>query len=152
MKVAKAVILATLLAVELTACESSTTAIGGYNPIVGAWLVTDPNAPFPMHMYVFNADGTMQQANPDAGDPHASDSDGKGIWISDSDGIEGKWVEVIADRGTHQFTGRQEVTFQFKVSGDRFTGTEAVSSYDEKGNLTAKRELQGKLEGQRVKL
>jgi hypothetical protein len=26
------------------------------NPIVGAWLVKDPNAPFPCHMYVFNRD------------------------------------------------------------------------------------------------
>jgi len=34
------------------------------NPIVGAWFVKDPDAPFPYHMYVFNADGTMQQANP----------------------------------------------------------------------------------------
>ena len=36
-------------------------------------------------MYVFNADETMQQANPDAGDPHGSDSDGKGDWIVDGD-------------------------------------------------------------------
>ena len=62
------------------------------NPVVGAWLVKDPNAPFPYHMYVFNGDGTMQQANPDAGDPHGSDSDGKGIWVTDGERIKGKWV------------------------------------------------------------
>ena len=52
------------------------------NPIAGAWFVKDPGAPFPYHMYVFNADGTMQQANPDAGDSHRSDSDGKGVWVT----------------------------------------------------------------------
>jgi hypothetical protein len=55
------------------------------NPIVGAWFVADLGAPFPYHMYVFNADGTMQQANPDAGDPHSSDSDGKGVWVAEGD-------------------------------------------------------------------
>jgi hypothetical protein len=64
------------------------------DPIVGAWFVQDLAAPFPFHMYVFNADGTMQQANPDAGDPNASDSDGKGIWVRDGDGIKGKWVRL----------------------------------------------------------
>jgi len=29
-------------------------------------------APFPYHMYVFNADGTTQQANPDAQQPHSA--------------------------------------------------------------------------------
>ncbi len=68
----------------------------------------DPDAPFPYHMYVFNADGTMQQTNPDAGDPRNSDSDGKGIWVVCGDRIKDKWVEVIADRATHKFTGRAE--------------------------------------------
>jgi len=43
-------------------------------------------------MYVFNGDGTLQQANPDAGDPKSSDSDGKGIWVIDGDRIKGKWA------------------------------------------------------------
>lgn len=60
------------------ACEKPS----GANPVIGTWLVHDSKAPFPMHMYVFNADGTMQQANPDAGDAHGSDSDGKGIWTA----------------------------------------------------------------------
>jgi hypothetical protein len=47
-------------------------------------------------MYVFNADGTMQQANPDAGDKTTSDSDGKGVWIAEGQQIRGKWVEVAA--------------------------------------------------------
>jgi hypothetical protein len=54
-------------------------------------------------MYIFNADATMQQASPDAGDPHSSDSEGKGVWITDDDRIKGKWVEVTADRPSHKF-------------------------------------------------
>jgi hypothetical protein len=99
-------------------------------------LVKDPGAPFPYHMYVFNADGTMQQANPDAGDPNSSDSDGKGIWVSDGDRIKGKWVEVIAERATHKFTGRAEISYDIKVSVDNFSGTVTASSYDANGTRT----------------
>ncbi len=121
------------------------------NPIVGAWLVKDPNAPFPYHLYVFNIDGTMQQANPDAGDPHGSDSDGKGIWVTDGKRVEGKWVEVIADRVTHRFAGRMEFSYDITVSGDTYTGTEAVRAYDAAGNLTAGPATPAQLEGKRVK-
>jgi hypothetical protein len=121
------------------------------NPIVGAWLVKDPNAPFPYHMYVFNGDGTMQQANPDAGDPHGSDSDGKGIWVTDGERIRGKWVEVIADRATHQFAGRLEISYDITVSGDSYTGSETVRSYDAAGNLTAGPDTPAQFEGRRVK-
>ena len=93
------------------------------SPIVGTWLVHDARAPFPMHMYVFNADGTMQQANPDAGDAYESDSDGKGIWSTDSSHVRGKWVEVMADRDTHRFIGRGEYSFEISVSSDRLSGT-----------------------------
>jgi hypothetical protein len=48
--------------------------------IVGVWSVTMPEAPFPYHLFVFHPDGTMQQANPDAGDAHTSDSNGMGVW------------------------------------------------------------------------
>lgn len=74
----------------LQACSTLPSKNSNPNPVVGAWFVKDIHAPFPYHMYVFNADGTMQQANPDAGDPHASDSDGKGIWVADDDRIKGK--------------------------------------------------------------
>ena len=121
------------------------------NPVVGAWLVKDPNAPFPYHMYVFNGDGTMQQANPDAGDPHGSDSDGKGIWITDGERIKGKWVEVIADRTTHQFAGRLEISYDITVNGDSYTGTETVRSYDAVGNLAAVPATPAQFEGKRVK-
>jgi hypothetical protein len=122
------------------------------NPVVGTWLVKDPNAPFPYHMYVFNADGTMQQANPDAGDPHGSDSDGKGIWVADGDQIKGKWVEVIADRVTHQFAGRLEISYDLIVMGDAYTGIETVRSFDAAGNLAASPATPAQLEGKRVTL
>src|SRR5580704_6489917 len=85
------------VAFALCGCTSVPNSSSLPNPIVGAWIVKDPNAGFPYHLYVFNGDGTMQQANPDAGDPHNSDSDGKGIWVTDGARIQGKWVEVVAD-------------------------------------------------------
>lgn len=136
----------------LLGCVSPSTRSSSPNSVVGAWLVKDPNAPFPYHMYVFNGDGTMQQANPDAGDPHASDSDGKGIWVANGDRIKGKWVEVIADRTTHQFAGRLEISYDITVSGDTYTGTETVRAYDAAGNSTAGPATPAQLIGKRVTL
>jgi hypothetical protein len=93
----------------------------------------------------------MQQANPDAGDPHTSDSDGKGVWVADDGRIKGRWVEVLADRTTHQFAGRLEVTYDIRVIGDSYTGTETVRSYDAAGNLIATPATPAQFEGQRVK-
>ena len=59
-----------------------------------------PQAPFQYHMFVFHSDGTMEQANLDAEDPHTSDSNGMGVWVLDGDRIRGKFVEVTADRTT----------------------------------------------------
>jgi hypothetical protein len=134
----------------LCGCGNVTGGSGFPNPIVGAWLVKDPNAPFPYHMYVFNADGTMQQANPDAGDPHGSDSDGKGIWVADGERIKGKWVEVIADRATHQFAGRLEIAYDITVSGDSYTGRETVRAYDAAGNDRPGPGTPAQIEGKRV--
>ncbi len=108
--------------------------------------------PFPISMYVFNADGTMQQANPDAGDPRSSDSDGKGIWVVNGDRIKGKWVEVIADRASHKFTGRAEISYDVKVDADTFAGTDSASSYDANGTLTDGPTSPTPLEGKRVTL
>jgi hypothetical protein len=125
------ILLVVLLAIlTVTGCKSQP------NPIVGTWIVEDPKAPFPEHMYVFNADGTMQQANPDAGDPNSSDSDGKGIWTADGDQIKGKWVEITADRTTHKYTGRGELSFGLRVSGDDFTGQETFRSYNPQNQPT----------------
>ena len=91
--------------------------------VVGTWLVEQPAAPFPLHLYVFNADHTMQQANPDAGNPRTSDSDGKGAWQRRGNRVTGKWVEIMADRITHKLAGRGEFSYEIEVSGDRLTGS-----------------------------
>lgn len=101
-------------------------------------------------MYVFNGDGTLHQANPDAGDPNSSDSDGKGIWFIDGDRIKGKWVEVTADRATHKFTGRAEIAFDIKVNHDMFAGTDTARRYDINGILIDGPTPPGKFEGKRV--
>jgi hypothetical protein len=118
-------------------------------PIVGTWIVKDSKAPFPFHMYVFNADGTMQQANPDAGDAHGSDSDGKGVWAADGDRIRGKWVEIMADRATHRFTGRGELSFDIAVRGDHFEGPATMRIYDPASKLAVGPIATG-LSGERV--
>lgn len=122
------------------------------NPIVGTWLVQDPNAPFPHHLYVFNADGTMQQANPDAGDPRTSDSDGKGVWQARGDSVVGKWVELTADRTTHQYAGRLELTMQITVRGDSLTAFETVKVFDAAGAPAPAPATPKPLFGSRVRL
>jgi hypothetical protein len=146
-----ALLISAVLVLGLPGCTRYTTDRKA-NPIVGAWFVKDPGAPFPYHMYVFNADGTMQQANPDAGDPHGSDSDGKGVWVTDGDRIKGKWVEVIADRASHKFTGRTEISYNVKVNADTFAGTITAISYDAAGTLTEGPTSPTLLEGKRVTL
>ena len=105
------------------------------DPVVGTWLVEQPAAPFPLHLYVFNADHTMQQANPDAGDPRTSDSDGKGAWRRQGERVTGKWVEIMADRATHKLTGRGEFSYEITVAGDHLTGTGTFYGYDPAGNI-----------------
>jgi hypothetical protein len=147
-----AVLFAAAPMLGIAGCGGSPRADASPNPVVGAWIVKDPNAPFPYHMYVFNADGTMQQANPDAGDSHASDSDGKGIWVAAGDRIKGKWVEVVADRATHAFTGRLEISYEIKVDGDTWVGTETVHAYDANGAATSGPVSPAPLQGKRVTL
>jgi hypothetical protein len=103
--------------------------------IVGTWVVKAADAPFTHHMFVFNGDGTMQQANPDAGNPDNSDSDGKGIWIRKDGKILGKFVEVTADRKTAKFVSRGEISYEIAVSGDNLTGTASAKFYDENDKL-----------------
>jgi hypothetical protein len=95
--------------------------------------VKTPEAPFQYHMFVFNSDGTMQQANPDAGDPNTSDSNGMGVWVPDGDRIKGKFVEVTADRTTRQFVSRGEISFSIKVTGNAFSGAASATFYDAEG-------------------
>jgi len=120
-------------ALSVSACDRAREDVPRAHPIVGTWLVQDPNAPFPYHLYVFSADGTMHQANPDAGNSRTSDSDGKGIWASRGDRIEAKWVELSADRTTHQYAGRLELAMQITVQGDSLTAFETVKVFDAAG-------------------
>lgn len=130
---------------------SKASAHNSQKEIVGAWFVKAPDAPFQYHMFSFGADGTMEQANPDAGDPFTSDSDGKGIWVKKGNKIKGKFVEVTADRTTHQFVSRGEISFEITVDDDSFTGTAAARFYDVDGNLI-RGPLPTPLEGTRVTL
>jgi hypothetical protein len=77
----------------LAACGTLPAKDGVAQRIVGAWFVKMPEAPFQYHMLIFNADGTMLQSNPDAGDPHTSDSNGMGAWVAEGNRVVGKFVK-----------------------------------------------------------
>ena len=139
---------ATACLLALIACRSESA--GAPSPIVGAWFVTARGAPFPYHVFTFNADGTMQQANPDAGDPNTSDSDGMGVWTAAGDHVKGKFVEVTADRATHAFVSRGEISFEISVRGDTFTGTATGRFFDESGALV-RGPVGATLEGRRIR-
>jgi hypothetical protein len=100
-------------------------------------------------MFVFHSDGTVQQSNPDAGDPNTSDSNLMGAWLPDGDGFKGKLVEIMADRTTHQFASRGEISFALKVGGNAFSGTASAVFYDSNGRQV-RGPLQARLEGERV--
>lgn len=119
--------------------------------VVGTWVVTAPDAPFPHHVFVFNGDGTMQQANPDAGNAETSDSDGKGIWARRDARIVGRFVEFTADRQTHRLVSRGEVSFEIEVAGDTLSGTATARFYGEDGALL-KGPLPTPLKGTRLTL
>jgi len=103
--------------------------------VVGTWMVKASDAPFQYHMFVFSADGTMQQANPDAGDENTSDSDGKGIWARKDGKVIGKFVEFTADRTTHKLASRGEISYEIAVDGDTLSGTASANFYDENDKL-----------------
>jgi hypothetical protein len=110
----------------------------GAAQIVGAWIVEIPDAPFPLHMFVFHSDGTVEQSNPDAGDPRTSDSSLMGAWQAAGEGYKGKLVEITADRTTHRFASKGEITFVVKVGGDSFAGSATAAFFDATG-----RQVQG---------
>jgi hypothetical protein len=116
----------------LTGCQSLSTADRPAHPIVGA----APGAPFEYHMFLFSADGTMLQSNPDAGDPHTSDSNGIGAWVEESRHVTGRFVEVTADRSTYAFVSRGEISFGIEVAGDAFHGRASALFYGRDGALT----------------
>jgi hypothetical protein len=89
-----------VLVLCLAACHQTGNGKGSAAAVVGAWVVTIPDAPFPLHMFVFHSDGTVEQSNPDAGDPNTSDSNLMGGWRSVGDEYQGNLVEIAADRVT----------------------------------------------------
>ena len=137
------------MCVGITGCHQQSHVEQTPAPIVGAWLVKIPEAPFPVHMFAFHSDGTIVQSNPDAGDPNTSDSNLMGEWVSDGDGIKGKLVEITADRTTHKFVSRGEISFSVKVIGNTFKGGASAVFYDP-GEQQVRGPLTATLEGQRI--
>ena len=140
-----------LLALVLAAGGCATSSLDGHSPapIVGVWLVRAPQAPFPLHLFAFHSDGTVEQSNPDAGDPRSSDSNLMGVWRAAGPGISGRLVEVAADRTTHQFVSRTEISFSLRVTGDTFSGTAEARLYDAAGRPSGE-PVQATLAGERV--
>jgi len=131
------------------ACRPAPSGRIDASPIVGTWLVKAPEAPFPLHMFIFHADGTVLQSNPDAGDPNTSDSSAMGVWLPDADRIKGKIVETMADRTTRKFVSRGEISFSIKVDGDAFTGSASANFYDLEGKRL-RGPVSATLQGQRI--
>jgi len=101
--------------------------------IIGTWLVNMPAAPYPYHLFVFHADGTVIQSNPDSGDPRHSDSNLMGAWISAGGHVTAKLVETSADRTTHKFVSRTEIAMSLQVQVNTLHGTGTASVFDAKG-------------------
>ena len=106
------------------------------HPVVGVWVVRAPEAPFPDHVFTFHADGTMVQANPEAGNPASSDSVGMGVWRADGDVVRGRFVEVRADRASGRPGGTGVVAFEVRVTGDAFTGRAEATFRDPEGGAS----------------
>jgi hypothetical protein len=112
------------------------------NSPVGAWFVNAVGAPFQPHLVTFHADGTMLIDNPEAGDPHTSDSVGMGPWQIQQNGkdnatVIGKFEEINADRTTHEFVSTLIVTFTITVNEDTFTGPAEATYYNPDGTTQA---------------
>src|ERR1700747_1588952 len=84
-------------------CTTPPASVRPGAPIVGVGVVRAPEAPFPLHMFVFHPDGTVEQSNPDAGDPNTSDSNLMGVWAADGASVRGKLGEGARDRPPHRF-------------------------------------------------
>jgi len=138
-----------VLCLSSAGCHQASSRRSDLSPIVGTWVVKVPEAPFPLHVFVFHSDGTVEQSNPDAGDPNTSDSNAMGIWVADDEGIKGKVVEITADRTTRHFVSRGEILFPLRVSSNAFSGTASASFYDAEGRRI-RGPLSATLEGQRV--
>ena len=70
-------------------------------------------------------------------------------WRTDRDGVKGKLVEITADRTTHLFISRGEISFSLKVNGNALSGTAIAVFYDASGRRI-KGPVRATLEGQRI--
>jgi hypothetical protein len=138
-----------IVALCLAGCHEAHNGEGASPDVVGAWIVKIPDAPFPLHMFVFHSDGTVEQSNPDAGDPNTSDSNLMGAWRAYGDGYRGRVVEIAADRTSRQFAARGEISFALKVSGNTFDGMASATLFDASGHRI-RGPVQVKMEGERV--
>jgi hypothetical protein len=138
-----------VVALGLAGCQQFPDERSGSASIVGAWIVKIPDAPFPVHMFVFHSDGTVEQSNPDAGDAATSDSNLMGAWRRDRDGFKGRLVEVTADRTTHRLATRGEISFDVRVSGNRFRGVASAVFFGADGQRV-RGPSQASMEGERV--
>ena len=111
------------------------------NSPVGVWFVNAVGAPFQPHLLTFHPDGTMIMDNPEAGDPHTSDSVGMGPWQIQQDQtgntniVIGKFEEINADRTTNAFVSTLIVTYTITVNGDTFTGPAQATYLNPDGTL-----------------
>jgi hypothetical protein len=103
-------------------------------PAVGVWEVRIVGAPFSPHLFTFHSDHTFLSANPDAGDPNTSDSDGEGVWEG-WDHVKGIFKEYNADRTSHKFVSILTVTYSITVTGDTFSGDATATVTDPDGNV-----------------
>src|SRR5215831_3888576 len=122
--------------------------------IVGAWRVDAEGAPFVPHLALFHADGTCLLHNPDAGNPHTSDSLGVGAWKVDAEHpqtIIGVFEEITADRDTHQPVSRLRVTFTLNLDGANvFRGPAEATYYAPDGTPLQDQTHQARLIGIRI--
>lgn len=123
------IVLAAVAGLALSGCSRPAAP----NAIVGAWYVTMPTAPYPYHLFLFHADGTVVQSNPDSGDPNHSDSNLMGAWKNEGNSVTAKLIETSADRTTHQFVVRTELSMSLQVQSNKFAGTGTAFHFDATG-------------------
>ena len=145
----RTIMVVVVICVSLVGCQRTNSGNTNTPSIVGTWFVKIPEAPFPYHMLTFHADGTVLQANPDAGDANTSDSNGMGVWVADGDRIKGKFVEITADRTTRRFVSRGEISFVVTVDGNALKGTAKAIFYDTEGRQV-RQPIAATMTGERV--
>lgn len=101
--------------------------------IAGVWFVNAVGAPFQPHIATFHSDKTMEIHNPEAGDPHTSDSMGMGLWKTIKNKgdqvVIGKFVELNADRITNKYVNKLVVTYKITINDNTFTGPAQATYY-----------------------